>query len=58
MSSKQQKWATKMVGYDYENIYKKGKYNAVVDALLQKYEEPSTQGVYVAQTNEQAQAIQ
>jgi hypothetical protein len=28
-----------MVGYDYKNIYKKGKDNVVVDALLQKYED-------------------
>ena len=27
------KWVTKMLGYDYEIIYKKGKDNVVVDAL-------------------------
>jgi hypothetical protein len=32
-SPKQQKWVTKMLGYDYEIIYKKGKENVVVDAL-------------------------
>jgi hypothetical protein len=32
------KWVTKLFGYDYEIIYKKGKYNVVVDALSQKYE--------------------
>jgi hypothetical protein len=32
-SSEQQKWVTKLFGYDYEIIYKKGKDNVVVDAL-------------------------
>jgi hypothetical protein len=35
----QQKWVTKLFGYDYEIIYKKGKDNVVADALSQKYEE-------------------
>jgi hypothetical protein len=35
----QQKWVTKLFGYDYEIIYKKGKENVVADALSQKYEE-------------------
>ena len=38
-SSKQQKLVTKLFGYDYEIIYKKGKENVVVDALSRKYEE-------------------
>jgi hypothetical protein len=38
-SPEQQKWVTKIFGYDYEIIYKKGKDNVVVDALSQKYEE-------------------
>jgi hypothetical protein len=38
-SPEQQKWVTKMFGYDYEIIYKKGKENVVVDALSRKYEE-------------------
>jgi hypothetical protein len=29
----QKKWVTKIFGYDYEIIYKKGKDNVVVDAL-------------------------
>jgi hypothetical protein len=32
-SPEQQKWVTKLFGYDYEIIYKKGKDNVVVDAL-------------------------
>jgi hypothetical protein len=35
----QQKWVTKLFGYDYELIYKKGKYNVVVNALSRKYED-------------------
>jgi hypothetical protein len=35
----QQKWVTKLFGYYYEIIYKKGKENVVVDALSKKYEE-------------------
>jgi hypothetical protein len=38
-SREQQKWVTKLFGYDYEIIYKKGKDNVVVDALSQKYED-------------------
>ena len=29
----QQKWVTKMLGYDFEIVYEKGKQNVVVDAL-------------------------
>jgi hypothetical protein len=32
-SPEKQKWVTKLFGYDYEIIYKKGKDNVVVDAL-------------------------
>jgi hypothetical protein len=38
-SPEQQKWVTKLFGYDYEIIYKKGKDNVVVDALSRKYED-------------------
>jgi hypothetical protein len=38
-SLEQQKWVTKLFGYDYEIIYKKRKDNVVVDALSQKYED-------------------
>ena len=38
-SKEQQKWVTKMLGYDFEIIYKKGKINVVADALLIKDEE-------------------
>jgi hypothetical protein len=35
-SPEQQKWVTKLFGYDFEIIYKKGKENVVVDALSRK----------------------
>jgi hypothetical protein len=38
-SQEQQKWVTKLFGYDYEIIYKKGKENVVADALSRKYED-------------------
>ena len=41
-SNKQQKWVTKMLGYDFEIIYKKWKQNMVEDALSRKYEDVVT----------------
>jgi hypothetical protein len=38
-SLEQQKWVTKLFGYDYEIIYKKVKENVVVGALSRKYED-------------------
>ena len=38
-SEEKQKWVTKMWGYEFEIIYKKGKLNVVVDALSRKDEE-------------------
>jgi hypothetical protein len=38
-SLEQQKWVTKLFGYDYEIIYKKDKENVVADALSHKYED-------------------
>ena len=38
-SPEQHKWVTKMLGYDYEIIYKKGKENVVADALSRQFEE-------------------
>ena len=35
-SEEQQKWVTKILGYDFEIIYKKGKKNVVADALSRK----------------------
>ena len=38
-SKEQQKWVTKMLGYEFEIIYKKWKLNFVSDALSGKNEE-------------------
>jgi len=38
-SKEQQKWVTKMLGYEFEIIYKKGKQNVVVDALSRNHED-------------------
>jgi hypothetical protein len=35
-SEEQQKWVTKILGYDFEIVYKKGKQNVVADALSRK----------------------
>ena len=38
-SEEWKKWVTKMLGYDFEIIYKKGKLNFVEDALSRNHEE-------------------
>ena len=38
-SEEQQKWVTKMLGYDFEIMQKKGKLNFVADALSRKDED-------------------
>ena len=38
-SEEQQKWVTKILGYDFEIIYKKWKKNFVADALSRKDED-------------------
>ena len=41
-SSQKNKWITKMLGYDYEIIYKKGRDNVVANALLHQFEDEGT----------------
>ena len=41
-SPQQNKWLAKMLGYDYEIIYKKGRENVIADALSCQFEEKST----------------
>jgi hypothetical protein len=38
-SEEQQKWVTKILSYDFEIVYKKGKQNVVADALSRKDED-------------------
>jgi hypothetical protein len=38
-SEEQQKWVTKILGYDFEIVYKKEKQNVVADALSRKDED-------------------
>jgi hypothetical protein len=38
-SEEQQKWVTKILGYDFEIVYKKGKQNVVEYALSRKDED-------------------
>src|SRR6202522_491591 len=38
-SEEQKKWVTKILGYDFEIVYKKGKQNVVADALSRKDED-------------------
>src|ERR1700729_905662 len=38
-SEEKEKWVTKMLGYDFEIIYKKGKQNVVADALSRNDED-------------------
>ena len=38
-SEEKQRWVRKMLGYNFEIIYKKGKLNVVADALSRKDEE-------------------
>jgi hypothetical protein len=39
LHEEQQKWVTKILGYDFEIVYKKGKQNVVADALSRKDED-------------------
>jgi hypothetical protein len=41
-SKEQQKWVPKILGYDFEIVYKKGKKNVVADALSRKDEDVET----------------
>ena len=40
----QQKWISKLLGYDYTIVYRKGKDNTVADALSSKFEDSASGG--------------
>ena len=44
-SPEQQKWVTKLLGFDYEITYKKGKENVLVDALSQLPEQAEVSAI-------------
>lgn len=41
MTPEQQKWVSKLLGYDYEIIYRSGKTNSVADALSRRPNQPT-----------------
>ena len=49
VTPEQQKWVSKLLGYDYEIIYKPGKENSVVDALSCKVGSPCLNAMFVSQ---------
>ena len=51
MTPKQQKWVSKLLGYDYEITYKLGKENFVVDALFRVVGNPCLNTLFVPQTS-------
>jgi hypothetical protein len=50
---REKKWVTKMLGYEFEIIYKKGKHSVVEDALSRKEEEieGSLCAIYIPQSD-------
>ena len=52
-SKEQKKWVTKMLGYEFEIVYEKGKLNVVADALSRKDEEVEALlcAIYIIQPN-------
>lgn len=47
LTHEQQKWVSKLAGYDYEITYKPGTANAVVDALSRRVDSPSLNATFV-----------
>lgn len=47
---KQQKWVTKLLGYDYEILYKPGRENNAVNPLSRVASSPTLDALFVSQT--------
>ena len=45
----QQKWVSKLLGYEYEIIYKSGKENSAADALSRRADSPCLNALFVSQ---------
>ncbi|RVW13399.1 Transposon Tf2-8 polyprotein [Vitis vinifera] len=50
-TSEQQKWVAKLLGYDYEIIYRPGKENSVVDALSRRPNSPLLNPIFISQVS-------
>ena len=50
VTPKQQKWVSKLLGYDYEITYKPGRENSIADALSRVIGRPSLNTLFVPQT--------
>ena len=50
VTPKQQKWVTKLLGYDYEITYKPGKENQAADALSRVMGSPSLDALTIQQS--------
>lgn len=49
LTPKQQKWLAKLMGYEYEIIYKSGRDNTVADTLSRRPDSPTISYLFVPQ---------
>lgn len=45
----QQKWVAKLLGYDYEILYRPGRENSTADALSRRVDNPTLQAIFTSQ---------
>ncbi|RVW62500.1 Retrovirus-related Pol polyprotein from transposon 17.6 [Vitis vinifera] len=50
-TSEQQKWVAKLLGYDYEIIYRPGKENSAADALSRRPNSPFLNPIFISQVS-------